>query len=248
MSWFITNLIAAFLLPPFNLLIVLLLGGLLLQRHPRLGRGLLGAGILLLYLSSTPWFAEGALHWLEKEIPPLGQQKADAIVILGGGSYFDAPEFDGQHTVSRETLLRVRYGAWLHRKTGKPILVSGGAPLGNPGSEAAQMQAVLTQEFQVPVRWQEDRSNNTLENARDSARILQAAGIRRIYLVSSAWHLPRAVAIFQRMGLEVVAAPTAFTTRYRTDLLSFLPNGSSMEKSSLFCHEMIGRLWYRLKN
>lgn len=248
MSWFITNLIAALLLPPLNLLLLMVVGMCFLKRRPKLGRGLLVSGIALLWLSATPYFADGALHWLEKEMQPVGNASAEAIVILGGGSYFHPPEYDHQDTVSKDTLVRVRYGASLHRSTGKPILVTGGAPLGNPIPEAHAMRTVLEHEFQVPVRWTEDLSNNTLENAQYSAKMLHAAGIKRIYLVSHAWHLPRAIRVFQQAGFEVIPAPTAFSTRYDTNLLTFLPNVEALERSRIFSHEIIGLIWYRLKS
>jgi uncharacterized SAM-binding protein YcdF (DUF218 family) len=141
----------------------------------------------------------------------------------------------------------LRYGAKLQRETGKPILVTGGNPLGNSISEAQQMRDVLEQDFRVPVRWTEDESDNTFDNARNSFRILQQADIRKIYLVTHAWHMPRAASVFRRAGFEVVEAPTAFTTRYRTDLLTFLPQSLALEDSRIFLHEIIGMFWYRLK-
>ncbi|HSM98747.1 MAG TPA: ElyC/SanA/YdcF family protein, partial [Gallionella sp.] len=68
-----------------------------------------------------------------------------------------------------------------------------------------------------------------------------------IYLVTHAWHMPRSAEIFRRAGFEVVEAPTAYTTRYRTDLLSFLPQAGSLYGSRIFMHEVIGLLWYRVK-
>ncbi|HUV99147.1 MAG TPA: YdcF family protein [Gallionella sp.] len=212
------------------------------------------AAFLLLCISSTPYFAQGALHLLEAQTTPLNidhpnsrPQAADAIVILGGGTYFHAPEYSGQDTVSDATLVRLRYGAKLQRETGKPILVTGGKPLGNSVSEAQQMRMSLEQDFGVPVRWTEGASDNTFENAQNSFRILQQAGIRRIYLVTHAWHMPRAAAVFRSAGFEVIEAPTAFTTRYQIDLLTFLPRAESLRDSKIFVHEIIGLLWYRLK-
>ncbi len=150
-------------------------------------------------------------------------------------------------TVSGSTLTRLRYAARLQRETGKPILATGGKPLGNSTSEAHQMQAVLEQEFKIPVRWTEDTSDNTLENARHSYQVLQHAGIKRIYLVTHAWHMPRSVLAFQAAGFDVIPAPTAFTTRFRTDLLSFIPSAGGLRDSSIFIHEAIGLLWYRLR-
>ena len=254
MSWFITNFIASFLLPPLSLLLLLALGIILLYRRNKLAKTLILASFGLLWVASTPYFAEGALHLLEAQATPLnigrpnGQpQAADAIVILGGGTCFHAPEYAGQDTIADTALVRLRYGAKLQRETGKPILVTGGKPLGNSVSEAQQMRISLEQDFHVPVRWTEDESDNTFENAYHSFRILQQAGIRRIYLVTHAWHMPRAAAVFRRAGFEVIEAPTAFTTRYRTDLLTFLPRAESLKDSKIFIHEVIGLLWYRVK-
>ncbi len=249
MSWFATNLISAFLLPPLNLLLAALLGLLLARTYPRLGRTLLLFSLALLWLCSTSYFAGGALRLLEgpPKVVDTQAQPADAIVVLGGGTYFRAPEY-GADTVSAATLVRLRYAAKLQRETGKPVLVTGGKPLGNDLSEAQQMKSVLEQEFNVPVRWIEDASDNTLENARYSHQLLQQTGIKRIYLVTHASHIPRASRAFQAAGFEVVPAPTGFTTRYRTNLLSFLPHAEGLRDSRIFMHELIGLLWYRLKS
>jgi uncharacterized SAM-binding protein YcdF (DUF218 family) len=249
MSWFITNIISAFMLPPLNLLLVAVVGILLWHKRPRIARILLGTSIALLWLLSTPYFADMLLHQLEGEPIVVDTQKplADAIVVLGGGTYFHAPEYGGD-TVSEASLLRIRYAAKLYRETGKPILVTGGKPLGNTLSEAQQMQQVLEQEFKVPVQWAEGGSDNTLENARLSYPILKAAGIKRIYLITHAWHMPRSVLAFQNAGFEVISAPTAYSTRYQTDLLAFIPNAGALHDSKIYMHEMIGLLWYRLKS
>lgn len=254
MSWFITNFIAAFLLPPLSLLLLLALGIFLLYRRRKLAKPLLLAAFGLLWLASTPYVADSALRLLEAHTAALGSthpdgphQTADAIVILGGGTYFHAPEYAGQDTVGEATLVRLRYGAKLQRGTGKPILVTGGKPLGNSVSEAQQMRASLEQDFQVPVRWTEGASDNTFENARYSFQTLQKAGIGRIFLVTHAWHMSRAADVFRRVGFEVVEAPTAFTTRYRIDLFAFLPSAGSLYNSRIFVHEVIGLLWYRVR-
>lgn len=254
MSWFVTNSIAAFLLPPLSLLLLLALGIILLGRRSRPARILILAAFFLLWVASTPYFAQGALHFLEAQTTPLNigspesqPQSADAIVILGGGTYFHAPEYSGQDTISDATLVRLRYGAKLQQETGKPILVTGGRPLGNSVSEAQQMRISLEQDFGVPVRWTENASDNTFENAQNSFRILQPAGIHRIYLVTHAWHMPRAATAFRRAGFEVIEAPVAFTTRYRTDLLTFLPRADALQDSAIFIHEVIGLFWYRVK-
>jgi uncharacterized SAM-binding protein YcdF (DUF218 family) len=249
MSWFFTNLIGAFLLPPFNLLLIAALGLWLWHKRPLLARVLLTSAFILLWLFSTPFFAEALLHGLEGKphITDTDKPLADAIVVLGGGTNFNALEYNGD-TVSKESLERLRYAAKLQRKTDKPILVTGGKPLGNNLSEAAQMKQVLEQEFYVPVRWTEDASDDTWQNARLSRQLLQQEGITRIYLVTHAWHMPRAVLAFQTAGFQVIPAPTAYTTRYRTDLLAFVPNAYALIDSRIFMHELIGIFWYQLKS
>jgi len=249
MSWFITNFIATLLLPPLSLLLLLALGIFLLYRSHKLAKPVIFASLGLLWIASTPFFAEGALHLLEAGTTPLDSQHpgAEAIVILGGGTYFHAPEYAGQDTIIDQTLPRLRYGAKLHRADGSPILVSGGKPLDNDLSEAQQMRTSLLQDFHVPVRWTENASDNTLENARNSFQVLQNESIRKIYLVTHAWHMPRAAMAFRHVGFEVVEAPVAFTTRYQTDLLAFLPRAESLRDSKIFVHEVIGLLWYGVK-
>ena len=249
MAWFFTNLLSAFLLPPLSFMLVGVIGCVLWNRRARLARALVALSLALLWISSTPYFADGALRLLETSPPILKIQEGDAgaIIILGAGTYFFPPEYQSIDTVGAEALVRLRYGAKLQRDTQLPILVSGGNPLGNFISEGQQMQSVLQHEFQVPVRWVEGSSNTTFENARNSYAILHTRGIKSIYLVTHAWHMPRAMQVFQAAGFKVIPAPTAFTTRYHTDLLSFIPNADGLRRSRIFVRELIGILWYRLQ-
>ena len=249
MSWFITNLVSAFLLPPLSLLIVLFIGLWQWRQHPALARILVTFSFALLWLFSTPYVAESLLQGLEGQpfVNDTHKPMADAIVVLGGGTYFHAPEYGGD-TVGEYSLQRLRYAAKLHRETSLPLLVTGGKPLGNKLSEAQQMKQALEQEFNVPVKWTEDESNNTDENARFSKQLLQQAGIQRIYLVTHAWHMQRAVLSFQSAGFLVYPAPTAYTTRHELDLLAFVPRAEALRDSRLFFHELIGLLWYQLKS
>jgi len=249
MSWFLTNLISAFLLPPLNLLILAIVGLLFWNKRPRFARTTLTTSIALLWLLSTPYFAHILLHRLMDKTYAVNTRNApaDAIVVLGGGAYLNAPEYGGD-TVNSASLLRLRYGAKLHRETGKPILITGGKPLGNAISEAELMKQVLEQEFNTPVRWTENASNNTLENAKLSFSILKAEGISRIYLVTHAWHMPRSILAFQSVGFTVVPAPINFPSSAKSSLLEFIPSASGLHMSRTFMHEEIGKLWYRLKS
>lgn len=247
MSWLITNLITELVLPPMSLLVLGGLGLLLLKRQPVTSKALIAITFIMFYGFSTPFFAEATLKILEPETALQAlDPKAGAIVVLGGGTYFNPPEYPGD-TVSPLTLERLRYGARLQRSTGNPVLVTGGKPLGNPVSEARQMQRVLSEDFGVPVKWLEEASDNTYENASKSRAILREVGVDTIYLVTHAWHMPRARMVFERAGFRVIPAPTGFTTRFRTDVLSFIPSADGLQASRWFLREVMGILWYRLR-
>jgi uncharacterized SAM-binding protein YcdF (DUF218 family) len=246
-SWQLINAVTALLIPPGLLIVVSAAGLALLRSRPRAGHALLVAGTAGLYLLSMPLTGTFLLqHW---ETPP-GEVEhataAQAIVVLGAGKYPQAPEYGGD-TVTPTTLVRLRYAAVLHRRTGLPILVSGGSPEGSSIDEAQTMRRVLEQEFGTTVRWSENQSANTLENARLTHRMLQQEGIRRICLVTHAWHMPRARLAFEHAGFEVIAAPTAHATRYRLTVMDMLPDPGALLDSALFFREVIGTVWYRLR-
>jgi len=244
LGWLITNFLASFLLPPLNGLVLVAVGWFMIGRYPRFARYLIGLGLVLLWVLALPAIGNALRATLEDHPVTLDEiERAEAIVVLGGGRYRDAPEY-GEDTVSDATLARLRYAAKLHRKSGLPILVTGGKPDGDGLSEAEAMARTFSDEFGIAVRWTEGSSDNTHENARHSAAILRAAGIRHVLLVTHAWHMPRSARSFTEAGLDVIPAPTAFSRRPLTPL-DFLP--SDYEAARHAIHEWIGMLWYRLR-
>ena len=246
-SWLLTNFFAAFLLPPLSLVILGLVGFGQLKARRTLGRILIAISLISIWVLSTPRIAGFLLDSLKPPSIAFTGKEAEAIVILGGGRISDSFEYGGD-TLGRFTLERVRYGAWLAKKLHKPILVTGGSPDGGV-PEGEMMRASLVREFDIKdVRWVETTSNNTRENARLSAHLLKDSGIERIYLVSHAWHLARAIPEFESVGLHVVPAGTGYSTTQKTDVLDYIPNAHALQESSLATHEWIGLLWYRIRN
>lgn len=246
-DWLIRNVVAALLMPPGCLLLLFCCGLLLLRRRARLGGVVIGVSALLLYALSTRFLADHLLHALET--PPVGQVAAgagEAIVVLGAGTYHHAPEY-GRDTVNARGMVRLRYAARLHRATGKPIIVTGGSPEGAPRSEAEHMVATLKEDLGVPVKWIEDRSRTTLENARYSYALLSQAGVHTVYVVTHAWHMPRAVLAFESAGFRVIPAATGYATRFRRTVLDFVPDAHALADSSMWFHEIIGIAWYRIQ-
>lgn len=251
-GWLFNSTVSAILLPPFNLALLCALGLALRRRWPRGGMLLSVASLLLLVLLSTRMGATLLIAPLEAWNPPLQStqvtdKSAQAIVVLGGGRIADAPEYGGEDILSAATLLRASYAARLQRETGLPILASGGRPDGSQESEAAIIARTL-REFSVPVKWLEEESDNTAENAQFSARMLRAEGVTRILLVTDALHMQRAKRIFRETGLDVVAAPTVFYTAARWAPDDFLPKAVWLQRSSYAMHEWIGLVWYQLRH
>lgn len=236
------------MLPPACLILLGFVGLWLSRRRFALGFGLVAASLGLLYVLSTPLFADWALSLLTPPyVDPKSQvDQVQAMVVLGGGTYGPAPEY-GTDMVSRLTLMRTRYAAKLYRMTGKPMLVSGGSVSGDTSSEASQMRALLTQELGVPVQWLEERSRDTLGNALESHRILAPAGIKSIFLVTHSWHIPRARLAFEHAGFQVVPAPTAFASVDAVGLADLVPRASALLNSYYFFHEVFGYAWYVLR-
>ncbi len=242
-------IIKALVLPPGGILVLAAIGLALRRARPRLGTALLVAAWVLLALLSIPVCSSWLASTLEraKPVDVLGPAtKAEAIVILSGDVYPSAPEYGGKDTIGLLTLMRLRYGAWLHRKTGLPMLVTGGRlqkgyrPLGE------MMAETLEEEFALKARWVESESRNTLANARDSARLLRESGVSRILLVTSATHIPRAKAAFEAQGLEVIPAPTGIAHEGHVRLGDFIPRTSALQESTFALHEWLGRAWYRV--
>jgi len=246
------------LTPPGVIVLVVLVGLLLQLRWRALGSLVALAGITVLFALSLPFTGRALITPLEETASALpaatltpedAKKQADAIVVLGGGRYARASEYGDTDAVNEATLHRLRYAAWLHRRTGLPILVTGGAPFGEETAEALLMQAALEEDFQVRPKWAEARSRNTHENAVLSKEILAAAGVRRVYLVTHAWHMPRAQWAFINAGFDVVPAPMGFSTlgKGEREGLGYLPSMHGLALSTLALRERLGLTWYKYK-
>ena len=245
-AWELTNITARLVLPPGLFILLALIGLALVRSKIRFGAGLALFSVLALYVLSVPIVGRNLIRSLEVPYAdPARDRSAGAIVVLGGGSYLQAPEY-GVDTVGWATLERLRYGAYLQRRTGKPILVTGGNPSGAGTSEGEQMKNAL-REFGATAKWIESGSNNTFDNAKMSQQMLKKAGVQSVYLVTHSWHMPRAQMAFERAGLHVVPAPMGYYTSGRPLLLDLIPSAESLRDSYIFFHEVLGAVWYRLK-
>src|SRR5262245_23130323 len=232
----------ALVLPPTGALLLSIAGLLLLRRKPRLGRALAWSGVLILFALSLPPVSWALNAWVN-DSPALDLRqasRAQAIVVLGGGLRRNSAEYGGD-TVNWLSLERIRYAAVLARETHLPILVTGGRVHGGT-AEAELMRDALEREFGVPVRWVETTSRNTYENAVMSGRILRAAGVATVILVTHGVDTRRARREFTAAGLSTIAAPTVLP-RFTLDTpLQLLPTMRSLEGSTLALYELLANI------
>ncbi len=244
-----TWILEALVFPPGN---VLLLGLVALFFRGGTRRLVFAAAFVLLYLQSAPATVDALTAPLER-YPPLSLDHlpaADAIVVLGGGRYRDAPEY-GRDSVSEQSLERLQYAADIERASGLPLVISGGSVQGEADPESAIMADVLRGTFGIKTEIAtETRSRNTAENALYTKELLDARGWHRVLLVTHARHMPRSVAMFEQAGVAVIPAPARFDTRPNegpASILDWLPSAKSMHQLREACHEYVGLLWYRVR-
>lgn len=256
--------------PPGVVIVLLLITFLAYLRRAWLGAGMLVLSTAVLIALSLPLTANWLMSSLQNfakspDFVPMAEkgpqaslfvlkdssnEPAEAIVVLGAGRTPEAPEYDFQDTANATTLERLRYAAFLHRKTALPILVSGGAPGKQATSEAEIMQKVLMDDFRVPVKWVERESRTTLENAHYSQLLLSAAKVRHVLLVTHAWQMRRAALAFESAGIRVTPAPTGFyaVEHNANTYHAYLPSATGMAVSALALRERLGYIWYGIKD
>lgn len=244
--------LAALLLPPAGPLLLAAAGMLLARAGRRIGWGLAGFALVLLWLLSCHAVSVELARHLLPQVPPvslvdLRRARVQAVVVLGGGVLPEAPEY-GQPQPSANSLARLRYGVRLARQAGLPLGLAGGAGWSGRGtaSDAQAMQAAARQDFGIEPRWLDSHSRDTAGNARRIAPLLQRDGIRRIALVSDAWHLPRARLQFERQGFEVLPAPTGLVAPRDRAGLEWLPSGHGLASSRQVLREWLAFLAVQL--
>jgi uncharacterized SAM-binding protein YcdF (DUF218 family) len=213
---------------------------------------LLSATLLVLLVFSTGPFGNLVMKPLESRYPPfpIDPPPVGAIVVLGGGVIDGAPDEGGSAALSDQALKRVMYGLRLYRGLGVPIVVSGGKVWKNIGETEADTAAAVLARLGVPegIVVREGRSRTTWENAREVAKILAQRGITRVALVTSAYHMPRAMLAFSRAGIACVPAPTDYrVSTAHMNLTDALPSFSSLGTSFTSLREYVGIAQYRVR-
>lgn len=205
------------------------------------------ANALLLYLPSTPLFANWVLGMLEHRALALRRcgppPKGSLVIVLAGGVHGHPAAPDDYQDLSESSLRRVIAASRLALRTpDSTLILSGGA--GGRWREADLMAALARRLGMPEARIEEDRrSLTTYESAMDLRHMLSGNTHPR-YLVTSAFHMPRAWMSFHRSGQTVCAWPVDFRAYPLTPLQMLTPQITALEKSGLALHEWAGMIVY----
>ena len=175
---------------------------------------IIAAFTFALYLFCTGFIAEKLIGNLESAYDPpvdIESSGGDVIILLGGGAIPDVPDVDGAGALCSSPANRLLTSVRLYRKLHVPILLSGGQVYSDTGAEAKIASKVLkslgVDDNDIIV---ETRSINTTQNAKFSAEILQQKKLSKPILVTSAFHMKRAVLNFEQQGIDVIPYPTDY--------------------------------------
>jgi uncharacterized SAM-binding protein YcdF (DUF218 family) len=218
---------------------------------------LISVALGILLISSSRPVSDALVRSLEWQNIPMGElPTADAIVVLGGGI---RPQISPRPWVEvAEAGDRIIYGARLWQAGKAPLLiVSGGRAewLGEGGNPESEDMAAIATVLGVPSTAiiQDATSLNTRENAVNVQAILAQKNLRKILLVTSALHMPRSLAIFRKLGIDAIAAPTDFLTvnsdntkGFVGTLLDLLPEAEALKNTTNALKELVGIIIYRL--
>lgn len=250
--FFYLSKILSFICMPFTLIVGILLLGLLIK-NPAWKKRLYITGIALLLFFSNTFIIDEVVRWWE--IDPVrieNLHKTYAVAIVLGGFTATGVEPDDRVYTSR-SIDRLLHTLQLYRE-GKvqKFLITGGSGLvfakGLSESEQAKQLLLLSKVPEKDIIL-EPNARNTHENAIYSAEIIRDRFPgQSCLLVTSAYHMRRAKACFDKIGLPVdvfSADLSTFERSFTPDVL-FLPNPGAIEKWHLFIREISGMLAYKV--
>lgn len=203
---------------------------------------LLGTASAVFYILSTPLVSGALLGSLENEYEIPHELEGDCIVMLGGGATMDTPSVYGDGNLCGAPASRLLTAFEVYQRRQVPIIVSGGQVYADSGSEALiakrELMHLGVPEKDVIV---EADSLNTRQNAMNSHRLMMENGLSKPILVTSAFHMERAMLNFAKEGYEPVAVPADF--RYSKNrsmhFNRFVPSSSALDDSVIFIREKV---------
>lgn len=253
---YLIKLLYTFFIPPGGIILLLIIFNIYLYRKKKKihGKYLLTIIITLFYLLSTSFIAYHLVKPLENyyhnpSIKQLQQEKYDVIIMLGGGA-INVPDIDGEGQVSGYVANRMLTVMRLQHELNIPIILSGGKVFADTGREAdIEKRIFLGMGIDEQYLILENQSRNTVENVRNSKIIMEQYNFSKPLIITSGFHLPRAMEIFARENINATAYVADYQmSDYLTfNIFNFLPNNGSLNTSCLAIREYLGILALKLK-
>ncbi len=259
MFLFLSKLLPLFVYPLGIACLLLVVAFVTLWKRPRIAAGSIALAFVVLVLAGNGWISSQLVRSLEwQHLPPAELPDAEAIVVLGGATDSQIPPRPWIDV--NEAGDRPLHGARLYLQGKAPRLILSGGRIDWRGAgdpESADM-AQIAEALGVPADaiLQDPDSLNTHQNAVNVKQILDQEGINRILLVTSAMHMPRSLKIFEKLGIEAIAAPTDFFTvedynpesePWQSTLLNLIPDAEPLTRFTRALKEYVGTFVYWLR-
>ena len=255
MIFVLKKIVSPFFMPVPACLVLALLGLIFLwfTRKQKTGKILVTIATVLLGLLSYGAVADMLGRPLEQEYPPLTNferfENVKWIVVLGGGSGVD-PGLPPSTYLSDASLVRLSESVFIHNRLPKTKLIL----TGRSGFEGITPVAEVMGD--VAVEWGVAPEDIVLENQATDTKdhpiyVKEIVGSDEFILVTSASHMPRAIALFRKHGMKPIPAPSDFMVREREGGLRpavFFPSAGALEMAGRAIHEYLGILWAKLRS
>ena len=206
----------------------------------RLGKIFVSVGICILYLLSCGPVSDIILNLLEKQYPPYRLESANKFVVVLGGGFNSDPQIPLTSRIDDNSLVRLIEGIRIYRKISGVKIVVSGRNISLAMAEIAKAIGVPEDDIII-----ESKSKDT----KDEAKIIKSiVNDEPFILVTSAWHMPRSMAMFKKLGMSPIPAPTGHLVRRRfLSPSSFFPRARDLYKSERAFHEYLGLVWAKVR-
>ncbi|MFA6047020.1 MAG: ElyC/SanA/YdcF family protein [Phycisphaerales bacterium] len=259
MLFWLKKFVSFWIMPlPFCLLAIA--AGLFLMTRPRrarLGRALALAGLVLLAVLSNGLVSKWLIRPLQARYPAVPEFVAGAplpaplaacqyVVVLGAGNGY-SPEVSANNLLSSSAISRVAEGVrLLHALPGAKLIVSGPGTANRPTHATVMARAVIALGIARDRIVTIDQARDTEDEVHHVHRLVAGAPVA---LVTSAWHMPRAMALFRSVGLAPLPCPADYRAHTDDAVVwdDFLCDAESLARSTFALRERIGYLWIWLR-
>jgi uncharacterized SAM-binding protein YcdF (DUF218 family) len=242
--FYIIKFLESLVFPPGIFIVLLLAIGIIsFQRHHTFASAILIVA-LLLYVASTSVVAYALIRPLETAYTPPKHPVGDVLVMLGGGATYGTPDVAGLGNLTGDGANRLLTTAMLYQKTKLPIVLTSGPMHGATSQSLIAKGQLVALGVPADAIITENNSLNTLQNAQFTKPILAKEGFTHPILITSAYHMRRAVLDFKHAGVQVTPYPCGYYTNSGepASYNRLFPSVASLSITELSLHEYLGIL------